>query len=141
MARKVLYLVLLLGAALSACGVVFFFQHHAIYAQTPYYGPTSPVAGLIPIEIQIYDDPELGGVTIQEVIFNGRQIPLKPSGIRGYRGGGSFKLSPGSYDLSWTVSRKTHEWPNTVKHTQKVRIAQNDVWVQIAIQGESATVL
>ena len=141
MAQKVLYLLLLIGAALCGIGVVLIFSHQTCYAQTPYYGPTSPVSGVIPVEIQIYDDPELGGVAIEEVIFDGRQIPLKPSGIRGFRGGGNFKLAPGSYDLIWTVSRSGSGWPRTARQKHKVRIQQNDVWVQISIHGEQVTVL
>lgn len=141
MAQKVLYLLLLLGAILSGIGVVLFFQHHECYAQTPYYGPTSPVEGLIPLEIQIYDDPELNGVTIQDASFDGQQIPLKPSGVHGFRGGGSFKKAPGSYDLIWTVHRGKNDWPRTVQQKQKVRVKPNDVWIQIAIHGEKLTVL
>jgi len=141
MAKKALYLLLMLGAALCGIAIVLFFSHQSCYAQTPYYGPTSPISGLVPIELQIFDDPELGGVAIEEAIFNGRQIPLKPAGLRGFRGGASFKLAPGSYDLIWTVSRPENSWPRTAKHKQKVSIQKNDVWVQVAIHGEHASVL
>jgi len=141
MAQKILYLVLLLGAALFGVGVVLFFQHQVCFAQTPYYGPTSPVEGVIPVQIQIFDDPELGGVKIEEASFNGQTIPLKPSGVRGFRGGGSFKQAPGRYDLIWTVSRGGKDWPRTVQHKEKVSVKQNDVWIQVAIHGEKVTVL
>lgn len=83
MTRKVLNLLLPLGAVLCKIGIVLLFTHQICYAQTPYYGPTSPVEGVIPVEVQIYDDPELGGVAIEEVSFNGRQIPqtCRNSGI------------------------------------------------------------
>ena len=141
MAQKVLYLLFWVGAVLCGIGVILFFNQRVCYAQTPYYGPTSPVEGLIPVQIHVYDSPELGGMTIEEASFNGQDIPLKPSGIRGFRGGGSFRQAPGNYDLNWTVSRPGNDWPRTVKHKQKIRINQNDVWVQIEINGDTATVM
>jgi hypothetical protein len=141
MAQKILYLLVLLGAVLCGVGVILFFNHRVCYAQTPYYGPTSPVEGLIPVQIHIYDSSELGGVTIEEASFTGQSIPLKPSGLRGFRGGGSFRQAPGSYDLIWTVSRTGTDWPRMIKHKQKIRINKTDVWVQIEINGETASVM
>lgn len=140
MARKVFHLLMVLGAVLCVMGTGLFIRH-LCYAQTPYYGPTSPTTGLIPIQIQFYDDPSLGGVTIEEASFDGQEIPLKPSGIRGYRGGGSFKKAPGSYELLWTISRPGTDWPRTVQHQQIIDIKEGDVWVQLAIHGETATIL
>ena len=141
MAQKVLYFVLLLGAVLCGISIVLFFQHQDLYAQTQYFPPSLSSGKLIPVEIQIYDDPELGGVTIQDVSFDGQQIPLKPTGVYGFRGGGSFKKASGSYDLVWTIQRPGNDWPRTVQKKQKVIIKGNDVWVQISIHGENMTVL
>ena len=141
MVQRILQALVLFGAILFGCAVVLFFKQHPCYAQSTYYGPTSPVPGLIKIEIQIYDDPELGGPKIVEVQFHNQQIALKPPGVRGYRGGASFQLEPGSYDLIWRVSSSTFTWPRTVKHQQKIQIGPRDVWVQIAIHGNAAAVL
>jgi hypothetical protein len=142
MGQKILHLLIYLGAVLFVLGVALFFKNHACYAQTPYYGPSSPVPGLIRVEIQAFDDPDLGAVKMDEVIFNGKQIPLKPAGIHGFRGGAHFQVSPGSYDLIWSVSRDCQScWPRTVRHKQKVQIKKGMTWVQITIQGENATIV
>ena len=113
----------------------------AVSSPNPYKGPTSPVPGLVRVEIQVNDDPELGGVTIADVSFNGKTVALKPAGVRGYRGGVSLQVPPGEYDLIWHVSRgKKAGWPSTVEHKQKVKVGQRDVWVQITIQGEKASI-
>lgn len=140
MAQKVLYALLLFGAALFGVGVILFFTQNSCYAQTPYLGPKYSTEGMIRVDVQVFDDPELGGATIVEASFDGRSIPLKPTGIHGYRGGGGFKKVPGSYDLSWTVSPGGDGWPRTTRHHQKVPIQSNDNWVQIVIQGATAEV-
>ena len=141
MEHRILQTLVFVGALLFGCAVVLFFKQNTCYAQSTYYGPTSPVPGLIKVEIQIYDDPELGGAKIEEVLFHNQQISLKPPGVHGYRGGGSFQLEPGSYDLIWRVSSSTIAWPRTVKHQQKVQVGTRDVWVQITIHGNSAAVI
>ncbi len=140
MTQRILHLLLVIGAALFGVSVVLFFMQHAVYAQTPYYGPNSPVPGLIKVEIQIYDDPELGGVRIEEVSFHDQLISLKPAGIRGFRGGGNFQVPPGNYKLIWRVSRGKNDWPRTIRHEQKVRVSSQDVWIQISFHGETADV-
>ncbi len=141
MVQRLLQTLVLIGAILFGCAVVLFFKHNPCYAQSTYYGPTSPVSGLIKVEIQIYDDPELGGPKVAEVQFHNQQLSLKPAGVRGYRGGGSFQLQPGSYDLTWRVSGSEGTWPRTVKHQKKIKVESSDVWIQIAIHGSTAAVL
>jgi hypothetical protein len=141
MAERFLKLLLLLGAALFAVGVVLFFIEHPCYAQSTYYGPKAPVPGLVKVEITVYDDPELGGVAIEEASFNNQSIVLKPAGIRGYRGGGSFQVQTGNYKLTWRVSRLKKDWPRTIRHEQKIVVSAKDVWIQIAIHGEKVDVL
>lgn len=140
MAQRVLQFILIVGAALFGVGVVLFFAQNT-FAQTTYYGPTSPVPGLVKVEIHIYDDPSLGGVTIESASFNNQAIILHPAGIRGFRGGGSFQVSPGTYKLVWAISRGKNDWPRTVRHEEKIQIKATDTWVQISIQGEKATFL
>lgn len=141
MARRILQVILLLGAALFGAGVVLFFLQNPIYAQTTYFGPTSPQPGLVMVDVQIFDDPSLGGVKIEEVVFNGQMIPLKPAGIHGLRGGGGFQLRPGTYKLSWKVSRISKDWPKTISHQEKIVVQSNDTWVQVEIHGEKSQIL
>lgn len=112
-------------------------------AQNTYLGPISPVPGnpqLIRVEIIVNDDPELGGFQMQEVKFNGTQIPLKPRDINGFRGQASFQLPPGNYKLNWKLNRDKYVWPRTVSHEQIVHLNARDLWVQITIQGEEASI-
>jgi hypothetical protein len=141
MAQRIIQFILVLGAVLFGTALFFYFSQHSLYAQMQYFGPTSPVPGLVKVEIQIYDDPDLGGVTMQEVIFNEQSIPLKPVGIHGYRGGGSFQEKPGTYKLVWKVARTKNDWPRTVRHEQKIQVMVKDVWIQISLQGEKIEVL
>jgi hypothetical protein len=141
MTSKLFQFRLWFGAALFGISLFLFFQSHHCCAQTSYYGPKSSVPGLVRIEIQIYDDPELDGVKLQEVRFNGQLIKLKPPGVHGYRGGGSFQLAPGNYELIWVVAREKKDWPRTVEHREKVRIDPSNVWVEITIEGETAKIL
>jgi hypothetical protein len=140
MAQKVLYALLLIGAALFGVGVILFFTQNSCYAQTPYFGPNYPVEGMIRVDVSVSDAPELDGVKITDASFDGQSIPLKPAGIHGYRGGAGFKKPPGNYDLIWIVSKAGSTWPRTVRHQQKVRIRSSDSWVQVVIEGETAEV-
>jgi hypothetical protein len=141
MGQKFLHIIFYLGALLFAIGTAFFWKN-TCSAQTPYYGPTSPVAGLIKVEIQVYDDPDLNGVKVEEVIFDGKNIPLKPVGIHGFRGGGNFQVKAGSHLLIWRISKGSKApWPRVVQHQQKVEIREGNDWVQITIQGEQATIV
>jgi hypothetical protein len=111
--------------------------------QNTYLGPTSPVLGnpkLILVEVIINDDPALGGVEIQNVEFNETSIPLKPRDVYGFRGQGSFQLPPGKYKLVWTVNRDKSVWPRSVSHEELVTLSPRDLWVQITIQGETASI-
>lgn len=115
-----------------------------LLAQNNYMGPDKKIPGnpyLVRIEVLIHDSPELGGVQIQQVVFDGREIPLKPRDIHGYRGTGSFQLPPGKYSLKWIVQRDKIIWPRTITHEEEVTIDQRDLWVQISIVGEEASIL
>lgn len=111
--------------------------------QNTYLGPIAPVPGnpqLIRVEIIVNDDPELGGLQIVDVKFNSTQIPLKPRDINGFRGQASFQLPPGKYKLSWKLNRDKYVWPRTVSHEQIVHLNARDLWVQVTIQGEDASI-
>ena len=114
-----------------------------LLVQNTYYGPVQPIPGdpyLVRVEVLIRDSAELGGVQIQSVEFNGQSIPLKPRDIFGNRGKGSFQLPPGQYALRWVVRRDKVAWPRTVAHEEEVTIDQRDLWVQITIEGEEASI-
>ena len=111
--------------------------------QNTYLGPTSPVVGnpqLILVEVIVNDSPELAGVEIQKVQFNGVSIPLKPRDVYGFRGQGSYQLPPGKYKLAWTVNRNKSDWPRSISHEELVTLSPRDLWVQITIEGETASI-
>ncbi len=123
---------------------IFLFLFGSLCAQNTYLGPTSPVPGnpqLIAVEVIVNDDPTLGGVQIQKVSFNEINIPLKPRDVNGFRGSGGFKLPPGKYKLKWTVNRDKSTWPRTASHEQLITLDPRDLWVQIAITGDEASIL
>lgn len=114
-----------------------------VLLQNTYLGPTKPVPGnprLVRVEVSVRDNPELGGVQIQSVAFNDQTIPLKPRDIHGNRGKGSFQVKPGKYKLKWTVRRDQVLWPRTTSLEEEVNIDPRDLWVQILIEGEKASI-
>ena len=151
---KMISLFSLLGIAVLLAGAIFLFRlsggfkklsifDSACLAQNTYLGPISPIPGnpqLIRVEVAVNDDLKLGGFQITEVQFNGVNIPLKPRDINGFRGQGSFQLPPGKYKLAWVLNRDKFVWPRTVSHEQIVTLDQRDLWVQITIQGEDASI-
>lgn len=144
----------LLGTALFLIGAILIFRQSSslkvgqifdsgMLVQNTYLGPTSPVTGnpqLIRVEVSFRDTPELGGVEIQSGRFNGVAIPLKPRDVYGFRGKGSFQLPPGKYKLSWTVNREKYAWPRTVDHEELVTLDPRDLWVQIEVVGDQASI-
>jgi hypothetical protein len=114
-----------------------------LFAQSTYLGPTAPIPGdprLVRVEILVKDGPDLGGVQMETVTFNGISIPLKPRDIFGKRGGASFQVAPGKYTLRWTVNRSKTQWPRTISHEEIVTIDPRDLWVQILIEGDEASI-
>ncbi len=114
-----------------------------LIAQNTYMGPIQPIPGnphLIRVEVLVRDSPELGGVQIQNVQFDGQTVPLKPRDIFGQRGQASFQLPPGKYTLKWVVQRDKVKWPRTVRHEEEVNIDPRDLWIQIAIDGEEVSI-
>lgn len=112
-------------------------------AQT-YMGPKEPIPGnpyLVRVELLVKDSPEAGGIQIESVMFAGRDIPLKPRDIFGKRGSASLQLPPGKYPLHWTVNRDKIIWPRVVSYDQEVVLSPRDLWVQILIEGERASIL
>lgn len=113
----------------------------ALWAQTPYYGPNSPVSGLVQVQLLVYDQPEAGGLKIESVRFNGRNVALQPPDVYGFRGGGGFQLQPGNYQLEWDVSTGQSDWPRSRNYKKSIPIQRGDVWVQVTIQGDQANTL
>ncbi len=110
-----------------------------LFAQTTYYGPHT-VGPTVPgqyvlVEVLVYDDPSQDGLRPQEVIFNGQSIALKPRDIHFYRGGGSFKVAPGTYPLEWVVLRDKIVWPRTRTYKENITIDKSSMWVQVIIRG------
>ncbi|HSX37325.1 MAG TPA: hypothetical protein VLE95_00665 [Chlamydiales bacterium] len=112
-------------------------------ASYKYQGPNQSVSGkpkLIRIEVLIRDSPRAGGFQIQEVVFNGERIPLQPRDIYGNRGSGSFQIPPGQYKLSWVVQRDRLYWPRTIRYEEEVNVDPRDLWLQIEIVGDTASI-
>lgn len=151
---RTFWLLTLFSSAVFLVGSLFLLRHQESYnllpifnstelVQNTYLGPISPVPGnpqLIRVEIIVNDDPKLGGLQITEVKFHGTTIPLKPRDVNGFRGQGSFQLPPGKYKLTWKANRDKSAWPRTVSHEQIVNLDPRDLWVQITIQGEEASI-
>jgi hypothetical protein len=151
---RLLQLLALLGTALFLIAAIFIFRHSStlkvgqifdseLLVQNTYLGPTSPVPGnpqLIRVEVSFRDSPELGNVEIQNASFNGVPIPLKPRDVYGFRGKGSFQLPPGKYKLNWTVNRSKSAWPRTVPHEEIVTLDPRDLWVEVDVVGEEASI-
>ncbi len=144
----------LVGTALALIGAILVFRHREapklglfiksdLLVQNTYLGPITPVPGnpqLIRVEVSVYDDPKPGGVEIQFVELNGTKIPLKPRDVYGFRGKGSFQLPPGGYKLKWTVNRDKFAWPRSVSHEESINLDKRDLWLQVMIQGETASI-
>lgn len=125
---------------------LFFFQNHPspdLVASYSYQGPTQPVPGnphLVRVEVIIRDSPTLAGVQVKSADFNGQGIPLQPRDIYGSRGTGSFQVPPGKYKLRWVVQRDKLAWPRTLNREELVTIDPRDLWIQIEIVGENASI-
>lgn len=116
---------------------------HSLLAQSTYFGPKGTLPGnpqLIKVEVLVRDSPQLAGVQVEKVFFDGKSIPLKPRGVAGKRGEGSFQLPPGKYSLQWTVLRDKLIWPRTQTFHEEVLLSPKDLWVQILIEGEQASI-
>jgi hypothetical protein len=108
-----------------------------------YLGPNKKVPGnpqLIRVQVLVSDDPNPQGVQILEVKFNQQSVPLKPRDIYGFRGQASFQLPPGKYKLKWKVKRDQIDWPRTLPHEEEVTLDPKDLWIQITISGETASI-
>src|SRR3989344_6693122 len=112
--QKFFQFLLIAGTVLCMTGVFLYFKGNGLpisasdpysaglMAQNTYLGPIQPIPGnpyLVRVEVHVRDSPELGGVQIQSVEFDGESIPLKPRDIFGNRGQASFQVPPGKYTL------------------------------------------
>jgi len=146
--KRLLNWLLVFGTGLSLIAIFQCFkqrpilQEDQLIAQSTYMGPkgTSLKPQLIRVEVLVHDSPDSAGVQIQSVTFNNKNVPLKPRDIYGYRGGASFQLYPGVYNLQWTVNQSRSSWPRSVSHEEEVTLNPRDLWVQIGIIGENATI-
>jgi len=114
-----------------------------LIAAYSYQGPTQPVPGnphLVRVEVILRDSPALAGVQIKSADFNGQGIPLQPRDIYGNRGTGSFQVPPGKYKLRWVVQRDRVAWPRTITREEEVTIDPRDLWIQIEVVGENASI-
>ena len=122
-----------------------------LLAQSTYYGPEDPYYGPSPapfqqpsqdvrVEVQVYDEGTLGGVQVGKVIFNKQEIALRPAAIHSSRGGGSFLVKPGTYNLSWMTETQTSAWPRTQSYKRQVEVKKGDYWIQITIRGSQCEI-
>ncbi|HEV7738122.1 MAG TPA: hypothetical protein VGO47_12230 [Chlamydiales bacterium] len=112
-------------------------------ASNTYFGPIKPAPGnpqLVRLEVLVRDSPEASGLQIVSVEFNNTNIPLKPRDIYGNRGNASFQVKPGTYQLQWIVNRDKFAWPRSVTHEEIVTVSPRDLWLQVSIEGETASI-
>jgi len=108
-----------------------------------YLGPKKPQVGnpqLIQIQVTLQDSADAKGPQIVSAEFNGTSIPLQPRDIYGNRGAASFQVPPGKYKLRWKINLDKQAWPRTVSHEEIVNVSPRDSWLQILIQGDSASI-
>lgn len=118
-------------------------EEKSLLASYTYKGPTQSVPGrpqLVQVQILVRDSPQTAGVQIKSVDFNGQTIPLQPRDIFGNRGTGSFQVPPGKYKLRWVVQRDKLVWPRIQSHEEEVTVDPRDLWLQIEIVGEEASI-
>lgn len=150
--QRIIHLIFILGTTLCTLNLLLYLSKDSLSSppketvlitQNTYMGPTAPVPGdpyLVRVEVLVKDSPDIAGVQIQNVTFNGQSIPLKPRDIFGKRASASFQLQPGKYTLRWTVNRDKTIWPRTITHEEEVTIDPRDLWIQILIEGDSASI-
>jgi hypothetical protein len=108
-----------------------------------YLGPQKPVVGnpqLVRVQVIVRDAPEASGLQIISAEFNGQPVPLQPRDIYGNRGQASFQVPPNKYKLKWKMNRDKFAWPRTITHEEEVTVSPRDLWLQITIEGESASI-
>ncbi len=121
--------------------LLMLFTHLTSQNTNTYLGPNQKLPQeLVRIQVLVYNDPNPKGVTITNVEFDGQNIPLKPRDIYGYRGQASFQKRSGKYKLIWKVNRSDNEWPRTISHEEEVIISPRDLWIQITIIGNEASI-
>ncbi len=119
------------------------FDKQALLASYTYLGPKSPLQGdpqLIQVQVLVKDSLQSDGPVITQAEFNKQNIPLQPRDIYGNRGSASFQLSPGKYSLRWTINQHKTAWPRTISHEEEVTLSPRDLWLQIVIEGEKASI-
>jgi hypothetical protein len=146
--ERLLQGVMIVGALLAMTAVGLFYNKgqktFPLIAQSvnEYVGPTRKMAGpeKVRVQILVHDDPHVSGEQIVQAEFNHQTISLKPRDIYGFRGQTSMQMPPGKYLLRWRVKRDAYVWPRTVYHTQEITLDPTDMWIQITITGNRATV-
>jgi hypothetical protein len=142
-------LILLVGAALTVLGTSLFLKkepllpHLVAQNVNEYLGPKkrpSSKAQMVQVQILVNDDPSPQGVQIESVSFNQKNLTLKPRDIYGFRAESSFQVPPGKYKLKWKVQRDRSIWPRTLSHEEEVNVDPRDMWIQITIRGEEASI-
>ncbi len=116
---------------------------HIAQNTNTYLGPNQKTPGnaqLIRVQVLVYNDPNPNGVRIVSAAFDGKEIPIKPRDIYGFRGQASFQKKAGKYKLSWEVEKDKQNWPRTVSHEEEVTLDSRDLWIQITITGDTAEI-
>jgi hypothetical protein len=143
------------GAFLTASSSILFFKQGRLpllpndsnsielIASNTYFGPTKPIPGtpqLVRVEVLVRDSEDPSGPQVVSVDFNKNNVPLQPRDIYGNRGSGSFQLSPGKYKLRWVTNQNKIAWPRNLTHEEEVTINSRDLWIQIQIEGDQASI-
>lgn len=149
--QRAISFLLFLGTALCLLAIGLFVNNQIIQQSSlliaqntnTYFGPREKLprnSQLIRVQILVNDDPNPQGVQIDEISFDGQAIPLKPRDVHGFRGQASFQLKAGQYTLKWKVRRDSSDWPRLISREEEVHLNAQDLWIQISIVGETATI-
>jgi len=103
----------------------------------PYYVPDRPVDTRARVEIVIQDDLNDENVdSIQEVYFNNEKLNLRKTDFLGNRGRFYLRISPGTYEVKWTIRSKT-DWPTVETYRENVTVPRNAKLFYIQINQAS----
>ena len=149
MSQRFLQMIFAISAVCCISAILLYFINErtgvdgTLVASFNYQGPTQSIPGnpqLVRVEVIVRDSPKSGGLQIQRVDFDGQGVPLQPRDIYGNRGTGSFQVHPGKYKLAWVVQRDKIHWPRLINREELVTIDPRDLWIQIEIIGDDASI-
>lgn len=93
----------------------------------------------IKVDLKVKNDATLPG-QIQSVVFDGRTIPLSQPDAKGVAGFAHFAISPGTYQLKWTVRGTSQPGGVLIQQQREIKISSEDYWIGIVVTQDEVTV-